>query len=1277
MQHARLNAPAFARSIGCGLVLATLTQYAPAALTDLASAPLETSASTLVKPNILFVLDDSGSMTWDFMPDWANSSTDSLARNSGYNSIYYNPAITYTPPLKYDGTSYASMTSANTTGWTRVPYDGFGVQTPSNFPNTGTTNLFTDAYSGTTQDLTSSAYYYVFIPGEYCTTASQQSCTTQSAPTAAYSVPAKLRWCTDTYLGTCRATRIDTAPTNGSTYTYPRYPGKSYKTSRFGVTTTVPGSNSKVTITAAVDSYPYPGTTAKHSQRADCAGTTCTYAEEMTNFANWWAYYRMRMQMAKSAASIAFATLDSQKRLGYMSINNNTGSDFLNVSDLTSGATGQKAQWYAKLIAARPNNSTPLRTALSTAGRYYAGKLSTVNSVSATDPMQYACQRNYTMLSTDGYWNESNNPKQINGSTDIGDQDSGTAVQRPQFDGTATANTLADVAQYYYSTDLRDSTNGNTTGALGTDVSSNVGLADLQQRMYTSTLGLGASGYMLFQSNYQTAKSGDYYDVAQGTTTSTTTARNGVCTWQTSGNCNWPAVASNKQTTIDDLWHAAVNGHGTYYSAANPSDIRTGLTNFLNDIDTKTASASAATTSNPNVSAGDNFVFKSTFRSKAWDGEMARYTIDISTGKLSAYPSWTESGQIETAAGTKTPGLLDTLDYTTRKIYTYDPTAATPLLPFVWSSMSTTMQSYFKMSAIGSLSQMCGAGTLCLASTSQVDSTTAGTNTGAGGINLVNFLRGDQSNQGDTNATYYREREHILGDIVDSQAVYVKAPLFSYLDSGYTQFRTSLQDTPTQPGRQPMLYVGANDGMLHAFNAVSGVEAWAYIPSMLLPKLYKLADKSYAVNHNYYINATPRQGDVYFDGAWHTILVSGLGAGGRGFFALDITDPSTPKVLWEFTHDTSKGTGYTTDADLGYSYGSPIITKLSDGTWSVMVTSGYNNVSPGNGHGIVWVLNAKTGAIIKKIDTGAGSTSTTAGCSTAPCPAGLAKISAYVESGATNNTALRVYGGDYLGNVWRIDVSGLTASGGTAPVQLLATLADSTGVRQPVTARPEVGKVANQTVVFVGTGSYMGVSDIATTRVQSMYAIKDTLATAGGASGLYGSPRSNSCNDTIKTNCFMQQHMTQSVLGSENVRVASSSTTYPMDFTTMNGWYIDLPLSGERMNTDPDLQLGTLAFTTNIPSTESSCSAGGSSYFNFVDYRTGLAVPGAKTVGVLLHNGSTTALATAPTLVRLPNGKIIGITNLSDGSTITTDTPVSPSSMRTRRLSWRELIGAN
>ncbi|MDE2077127.1 MAG: PQQ-binding-like beta-propeller repeat protein [Burkholderiales bacterium] len=1227
-----------------------------AALTSLATSPLVTSSATLVKPNILFLLDDSGSMDWDFLPDWASStSVAGLYRNNAFNGVYYNPAITYTPPLKYDGvTHYPSMTAAYTSNWTAVPYDGFGVQSFSyGFFNWG------DPYTDLT---TGNAYFYTFKAGEYCTTPKLKTCVTQSAPSTSYPYPAYVRWCTSSSMTNCQANRIDTAPSGGSTYTYVRYPGKS---------SSIPGSNNKTTITSSNNIYPYPGQPTKAATRTDCAGTTCTYAEEMTNFANWWSYYHTRMQMMKTSASLAFSVLDNSYRLGYMTINNNTGTDFINIQDIDSPVTssGQKARWYSQLFSATPNNSTPLRVALSKAGQLYSGKLTKVNTVTVSDPMQYACQRNYTLAATDGYWNESSTPTQINGSTAIGNTDG--SLPRPYLDGNNISNTLADVSAYYYNTDIRSSTYSNTLGVLGTDVASN-SVADKQQRMYTSTMGLGASGYMLYQSNYQTAKSGDYYDVLEGTATSTTTASNGVCTWQTSGSCNWPKAVSNTQTTIDDLWHAAVNGHGTYYSATNPATLQSGLMSFLQNVSATTGNAAAATTSNPNVSSGDNYVFTSTFQSVTWYGEVARYSIDITTGAISPNADWSQSGTVYSNATTKTYAtpLLDNTSYTSRTIYTYDPSASpSKLIPFQWSSLNSTIQGYFQMASIGTLTQMCSSGSACLAASAQVNSTTAGTTTGAGGINLVNFIRGDRSNEGPDNATYYRQRAHVLGDVVDSQAVYVKAPPYSYSDTGYAAYRTA------NASRQSMLYVGANDGMLHAFNADTGAEAWAYIPSMVLPSLYKLADKDYANKHAFYVNATPRSGDVYFGGAWHTILAGGLGRGGRGYYALDVTNPSSPQVLWEFTYDTTKTTGYTTDADLGYTYGTPIITKLSDGTWAVIVTSGYNNVSPGSGHGIIWVLNAQTGAIIKKIDTGTGSsTGTVAGCSTAPCPSGLSKISAYVDTTNTNNTALRVYGGDVFGNVWRVDLKGLTASGGSADVQLLATLADSSGNRQPITTRPEVSNMNGTTVIYVGTGAFLGLPDLTSSNTQSIYALKDPLTDSGAASGLYGSPRTSTCSAAMNSNCFVKQVYTDA----SGVRTATSTVAYPVDFSTMNGWYVDLPETGERANTDPDLQLGTLALTTNIPNSSDPCSTGGSSYVNYIDYKTGLNVKGSVDVGSLLTNGTTTSLASAVTLIRLPNGKVIGIVTPGNGGTpITTVAPVGSQGTSTRRISWRELITDN
>ncbi len=968
----------------------------------------------------------------------------------------------------------------------------------------------------------------------------------------------------------------------------------------------------------------------------------------MTNYSNWWAYYRTRMQMTKAAGTQAFTVLDTKFRLGYMSLNNNTGSDFLNLSDITAASNGQKSLWYDKLLSAKPSGSTPLRVSLAAAGQYYAGALAKtkVNGVTANDPMQYACQRNYTILSTDGYWNDSTTPKQIDGSNNIGDQDQ--SLSRPYFDGSSTSNTLADVAAYYYETDIRSSTFKNTNGSLGTDVASN-NVADEQQRMYTSTVGLGASGYMQYQSNYSTAKIGDYYDILKGTTTSATTFANGICSWQNSGACNWPKPTSGKQTTIDDLWHAAVNGRGTYYSAGNPAALRTGLSNFLQSVSAATGNAAAATTSNPNTVQGDNFLFQSTFRSVEWFGELARYRLDLDTGKQIPDADWSQSGTVYSKASSKTLAApaLDNRTYTERNIYTYNGSAR---IAFEWPSMSASMRNLFNVTALGSLSQMCASGPTCLDTTAQVNSTTAGTTTGAGGINLVNFLRGDRSNEGGDITNYYRQRAHVMGDVVDSQAVYVKKPMYNYSDTGYNTYKTAKAD------RQGMVYVGANDGMLHAFNADNGAESWAYIPSIVLPNLYKLADKNYSSNHQYYVNATPQQADVYYDSAWHTILVGGLGRGGKGFYALDITDPTTPTVLWEFTSDTSAGSGYTRDADLGYSFGTPVITKLSDGTWAAIVTSGYNNndITNATGRGFVWVLNAKTGAVIKKIDTGEGSKST---------PAGLARVFGYAETASTNNQAITLYGGDLLGNVWRMDLTKLTADGGNVAITKLATLSNSNNDKQPITSRVQVSKVGDKRVVYVGTGQYLGVSDIANTQVQSIYAIKD-------AETAYGNPRDNTCSSGAKTNCFVKQLYSDSA----NKRTATSSVKYDVDFDTMRGWYADLPATGERANTDPALQLGTLVFTTNVPSDDSACSPGGTSNIIYVNYKTGLAVPGATDIGGLLSSGGISALASAATLVRLPNGKVVAIVNLSNGTTVTIEVPVGANNQGTRRVSWRELV---
>jgi len=1289
------------------------------------------------------VLDDSGSMLWTHMPDDDDDGGSTVTFDYGYygyrssqcNGVYYNPMLTYKPPIYADGTSYPNATF--TAAWT----DGYKT-------SAGTVNLGTGFKVVVENDIGDdeygvAAYYYTYNGAQ--TSATQKDYNSK----------------TNTFYRECNSAL-------GAS------PGKDVFT--------------KVTVGTGSDA-------------TDAAA-------KKQNFANWYSYYRSRILTMKTAAGHAFKGLDARYRAGFMAINRTTS--FLDIAPFTPD---QRALWYGKLYGNFPSSSysTPLRAALAKAGWLYAGKLT-----GAADPVQYSCQQNFTILSTDGFWNTGDGyilDTDLDGTKIlVGNQD-GTEA-RPFYDGTkstttsttpivtvvrnetvtqtttttpytrtrkttdaskaggscsstqyrtvtqpqtynrkkivtatvvtdvtttnkhvvvttngevvsdttvpasgspatapvsstsassdtgapvvttvwtntgtataacsssptpspgassataavagtssvattagptvtvlattgptvgttittgpvvtgATSDTLADIAQYYFVTDLRTAALGNCVGALGSghDVCLNNVPAGGQdaaswQHMTTFTLGLGARGRMVFSQSYLSDVSGDYRDVKNGTA-----ANAPNCSWQTSGACNWPAPgissSNGKIENIDDVWHAAVNGRGTYFSATDPATLTTGLGNAVAGVSARIGAAAAAATSNPNVSAGDNYVFSSTFTTVNWDGELIRQQLDLTTGTLSDTVDWYAQA------------LLDAK--TSRTIWTYDSavTETDHIKPFSWAELTETEQAYFSKSAIATLSQFCATGESCLSAADQDT---------AAGENLVEFLRGVRTYEGPIidPTHWYRQRTHLLGDIVSSEAVFVRASLYRYTDTGYGDFIT---DTAA---RQGMIYVGANDGMLHAIDGTTGAESWAYIPGLVLPNLFKLADKNYSAQHAFFVDGSPVQGDVYYDLNWHTILVGGLNNGGRGYYALDITNPSAPTALWEFT-----------DTNLGYTYGNPIITKLKDGTWVVLIASGYNNVSPGDGVGRLYVLDARTGASIRQITTGVGGTAT---------PSGLARINAWVNNTMIDNTALRVYGGDLLGNLWRFDINGDVGAAGF-DAQLLATLKDASGNAQPITARPELGEASGYAVIYVGTGRFLGTTDLTNTSQQSMYAIKDSLLTnTTPAVAVYSNPRTGGD--------FVQQTQTTGTCASGTVfcntgQIVRTSTNLAVSFSANGGWFVDLPDTGERANTDPTLVLGTLVFTTNKPDA-SECTAGGYSYLYALSYLTGGAVSTAITTVVAKAIGN--AFATRPTIVQLPNLTLRALIRLSDGSTVISDFPIALGSGNTRRVSWRELV---
>lgn len=1186
------------------LVLWLVAMHAAwAATIDLADKPLASGTSGEVKPNVMIVLDDSGSMGWTHLPDHVRS----LRTTKGYksvqcNGIYYNPLITYSPPVKADGTSYSNVDFYN------APYNGFNASSTK-------VNLSTSfkAYDNTTSfgggdDTAQAAYYYTYTG-------------TQTAMSY-------------TYLA------------NGSVDTSTTF----YK----DCNETNPGKFSMVTVEGL-------GATARQ------------------NFANWYSYYRIRLLTAKTAVGRAFVNLSepSKYRIGFTTHSytgtDTSNSEFQKIDDFCAATPGcdQRTKVFDKLYGASADGGTPLRAALSKVGRIYAGKV-------GDDPVQYSCQQNFTILTTDGFWN-GDAGYQVDGTSSVGNQD-GSAV-RPMWDGTTsqkvdtyrrynyflsncsggnkrvrrqeqrktvttpiypagsqvegawtdygsatnfttcqnpapslpspnpsdqelisstttatggTSNSLSDVAMYYYQTDLRTSALGNCTGALGAgfDVCENnvPGAGSdtaAHQHMTTFTLGLGIDGSLKYCENYDSGGCADFEAIKQGTK-------------------NWPdPMDAEDLHRVDDLWHAAVNGRGKYFSAKSPESLASGIQKALSGVSARTASAAAAATSNLEPVAGDNYAYVAMYTTVDWDGDIAAREINLSVGSVSDTAIWSAQAQLDTKVSASSD---------TRTIYF---NGSGTLKAFTAGNLTSQITAnYFQPGPTNPNGQL-----------SQYPSLTSDEQTQATQTSLINFIRGQTQHEDESTNTWklYRDRKHALGDIVNGAPVYVRKPPFAYSDDNYSTFAENNKT------RQAVVYAGGNDGMLHAFNGDTGAELWAFIPTAVIPQLYKLADKSYSTNHRFYVDGPMTVGDVCLAAScnanqWKTILVGGLGKGGRAYYALDVTNPASPQVLWEFT-----------DTNLGYTFGNAIITKLS-GQWVVIVASGYNNTSPGDGKGRLFVLKASDGSKLAEIVTD--------NTETDPAKSGIAKINNWVSNTNLDNSTQHVYGGDLDGNVWRFDVIAGT-------VVKIATIGKVAGApTQPITTKPElaevkIGGVATR-VILIGTGRYLGTTDISSTDRMSLYAIKDDLT-----SPPYGNFRSH------------PGVVVQDLSGSTGSRQLS--------YTAMSadkiGWYMDFDAKdGERVNVDPKFQMGWWVVPSNIPD-PNVCNVGGTSWLYFVEpwpAKTKIAEAGS-TVNV------GNALIVGINIVKLPSGKTVTIVTTSDAKYPVFGNPTAPSAAKARRLYWREL----
>lgn len=656
-----------------------------------------------------------------------------------------------------------------------------------------------------------------------------------------------------------------------------------------------------------------------------------------------------------------------------------------------------------------------------------------------------------------------------------------------------------------------------------------------------------------------------------------------------------------------------------YFYATNPAALSDSLERaFINILNV--SSAASVATNSATLTTG-SAIFQALFNGSDWSGKLIAFPIDLNG----------QTGNATWDAG----DVLNTQTSATRQILTYDNVTANKAgIPFKWDRLPAAYQTL--------LSQ-----------------------------NRLEWMRGDRSHEGGSDL---RSRPNtILGDIVNSSPQYVAAPNAGYADADYAAFVVQHRD------RRPVLYVGANDGMLHAFDAHlnaadgGGRELFAYVPSALYGSLSTLSNPGYV--HRYYVDGTPTVGDAKVNGTWRTILVGGLAGGGRGIFALDVTDPdainegsAASTALWEFTNNQ--------DADLGYTYGQPNIVRLGNGKWAAVFGNGYNSNA---GRGSIFIVFLDRAAGSKSWSIGTDYLKLTVDDANITVPNGIsAAFPADVNGDGTTDF---LYAGDLLGNLWKFDVSGTDPATWQGTRKLLFTATDANGKRQPITSAVDVMRntQAGGYMVLFGTGSYVDNADPSNFSTQSFYGIWDQNNTAQGTV-----TRSKLVQQTIDAEAqFPATKVLYRLVSRNNVQYTA---------TGKQGWYMDLlkppyppgTAEGERVVYDPQIRGTRIVFTTLIPSTD-QCASGGTSWLMELDGVSGgrLTQPpfdanndgrfdqndlvnGQQPGGVQPANGITPR----PTIL-IDGTKERKVLNGSTGETqVVTESAGSPLG----RLSWREIL---
>ena len=615
---------------------------------------------------------------------------------------------------------------------------------------------------------------------------------------------------------------------------------------------------------------------------------------------------------------------------------------------------------------------------------------------------------------------------------------------------------------------------------------------------------------------------------------------------------------------------AQLGGTTGAYLASDEAALAAAFRKISVDIISKTAAASAVSLNSGSWNTGSK-VYQGRFSSGEWSGQLLAFAI-ADTGEPAATSDW-DSGQ-----------LLNAQHWSTgRQILTYKATAGLGArgVPFRWpANPAAPTAAEIDSSLVAELNKdILGA-------------------TDGFGSQRLEYLRGNTTREVAKCAacaapTFRNRPTSILGDIVSSAPVYVGSATGDYRDTIESSRYSSYAST--RAAQTPMIFVGANDGMLHGFNGSTGSEVFAYVPAAVRDKLSALTSTSYT--HQFSVDGSPAVGDVYYGGAWRSILVSGMNAGAKGLFALDVSTPANfteanaaQVARWEI--DGS-------DADMGFIFGRAILAKTRDGKWRAIVGNGYNS---SNGRAVLMLIDIQTGAVTK-LDTTSG---------TAGTPNGLSGVAAV--SSADNGVVDIVYAGDLYGNLWKFDLSSTSAASWASAFSAAGSPAPlfKASAGQQFTARPDVAKhPQGGYLVTLGTGRYIDITDNATTGLQTIYGVWDK-----GAAVVMADLQTQSIVTTATGLSGRTYRLTTHAVGvpTDALLTGDNAITTVNYYANKRGWKMDVTTSGERVVAEATVRFGRVVLSTLIPST-AACTYGGDGWIMDLDVITGNRSPALDTNG--------------------------------------------------------------